>query len=276
MTTYAIGDIQGCFEPLQQLLDRIHFDPLNDHLWFCGDLVNRGPHSLATLRFIQSLGDRAKCVLGNHDLHLLALWHGNPKAKKHHTLNDILEAPDGQELIDWLRHQPLIHSDEALGFHMIHAGLPPQWSITQAKSAAQEVESVLRSDQYPNFLAEMYGNLPNQWDENLSGIDRLRFITNCFTRLRYCDTKGILNFKEKGQPGTQAANLLPWYLHPDRQTSSENIVFGHWSTIGFQRNDRSWALDSGCLWGGKLTALCLDNPQKVYQYSCQSYSVPSK
>lgn len=274
MSTYAIGDIQGCIDPLLQLLEHIHFNSKKDQLWFCGDLVNRGPNSLETLRFIKSLGDNAICVLGNHDLHLLALSNDHPRAKKHHTLDDILNAPDSEELIDWLRHRPVMHSDKKLGFHMVHAGLPPQWSIKQAQQAARELEDILSGEHYSDFLNHMYGNTPDLWNKKLSGIERWRFITNCFTRLRYCHADGHLNFKEKGRPDKQASDLYPWYAHPDRKSIDGRILFGHWSTLGYQMQNNCWALDSGCLWGGKLTALHLENPKQVYQLDCQQQSVP--
>lgn len=261
MATYAIGDIQGCFDALEFLLEKISFDRKKDTLWFAGDLVNRGDKSLETLRFIKALGDKAIIVLGNHDLTLLALSEGCEKIR-HHTLDDILNAPDKEELIDWLRFQPLLHHDNTLGYTMIHAGLPPQWDLSLAQQCAHEVEQVLRSDNYRDFLAHMFGNKPKQWDANLQGWDRLRFITNSFTRMRYCKPSGKLNFTDKGIIGSQKKGYIPWYEVPDRKSRDLNIIFGHWSTLfGHTSQPNVYALDTGCLWGGSLTAMRLDSPE---------------
>ncbi len=210
MSTYAIGDIQGCFEPLQALLEKVDFDPAHDRLWFTGDLVNRGPHSLETLRFVRDLGDAAVTVLGNHDLHLLAVWRDRQRHfKNNDTLGPIFEAHDGDELLEWLRHQPLMHHDAELGYSLLHAGLPPQWDIHQAQTHAREVEAVLRGERFEGFLEHMYGNQPAKWHDELEGWDRLRFIVNCFTRLRFCTAKGKLEFDSKGSPGSQDEKLLP-------------------------------------------------------------------
>ncbi len=255
MAVYAIGDIQGCYEELRRLLDLIDFDPTQDKLWFAGDLINRGPHSLQVLRFVKSLGDRAVSVLGNHDLHLLALSEGNLSHSQAGELHEILEAPDRDELIDWLRHCPVMHHSHKRGFSLIHAGLPPQWDLTQAKACARELESTLRGPGFHDFCQDMYGNQPDQWDESLQGMDRLRYITNCFTRLRYCMPDGRLHMQDKGPPEQHLQGALPWYLAPHRKTRHERILFGHWSTLGYRNIDRVWSLDSGCLWGGRLTAL---------------------
>ena len=266
MSTWAIGDIQGCYDELRALLDRLRFDPAKDRLWFVGDLVNRGPKSLDTLRFISSLGDRAVCVLGNHDLHLLALAAGNERFRDSDDLNQVLEAPDRDQLIHWLRHRPLLHHDETLDFTMIHAGLPPQWDLETARACAAEVEAVLRGPDHVDFFDRMYGNKPNRWDPELQGMDRLRFITNCFTRLRFVTRKGKLKLKLKGSPGSQKKKYFPWFLHPHRRTRDQRILFGHWSTLGYRHTDNVWALDTGCLWGGQLTALRLDaeTPEPVH------------
>jgi bis(5'-nucleosyl)-tetraphosphatase (symmetrical) len=275
MAIYAIGDIQGCFDELQALLDKLRFDPSSDQLWFVGDLVNRGPKSLDTLRYVSSLGSSAITVLGNHDLHLLALASGNNRFRDSDDLNQILEAPDRDELIYWLRHRPLMHWNEQLGFSMIHAGLPPQWSLPTAQSCAAEVETVLRSDDYRVFFDQMYGNRPNRWNPELEGMDRLRFITNCFTRLRFVTKKGKLKLKLKGSPLGQKKKYIPWFAHPQRKTRNERILFGHWSTLGYQETQNTWALDTGCLWGGELTALRIDkSPASAIQYQCQGQQDP--
>ncbi len=259
MATYAIGDIQGCFDELQALLEKIRFDPARDRLWFTGDLVNRGPKSLEVLRFVRDLGDAAVTVLGNHDLHLLAVWRHTDKLKASDTLTSILEAEDGEALLHWLRRQPLLHDDEALGCVMVHAGLSPQWDLATARRCAREVEATLRGDEFEAFLEHMYGDNPNRWSEALTGWERLRYSVNCFTRLRYCSAAGELEFKSKGAPGSQQLRLLPWFEVPNRPALGLDIVFGHWSTLGFYRGAGVRALDTGCLWGGTLTALRLED-----------------
>jgi len=265
MPSYAIGDIQGCHKELQRLLEHIKFDPAEDSLWFVGDLVNRGPDSLAVLRFVRSLGDRAITVLGNHDLHTLAVAHGHLKYHRNDNIDDILDAEDCDELMNWLRHQPLLHHDAKLNFTMLHAGLPPQWDLATAQACANEVESVLQGSEYVEFLENMYGNKPDTWDDKLQGIERLRFITNCFSRLRYCDASGRLALEEKGKPGEQPFGLMPWFNVPGRKSSTMRIVFGHWSTLGTVESDTVYAVDTGCLWGGTLTALRLED--------CQAFSI---
>lgn len=254
MAIYAIGDIQGCFQSLQRLLEKIKFDPNSDQLWFAGDLVNRGPQSLDTLRFIKSLGESAICVLGNHDLHLLALATGS-SSKKHPTLMDVLHADDRRELLGWLRHQPLMHYDPDLGTALVHAGIPPQWKMKSALKRAAEVEAILRSRKYPGFLKHMYGNKPDQWSKTLSGHARLRYIVNAFTRMRYCDQNGRLNFRYNQRPGKQPKNLYPWFELPRKHPLKTRIIFGHWSTLGYVQQDNFVSLDSGCVWGRRLTAV---------------------
>lgn len=258
MAVYAIGDVQGCFDELQALLQRIDFDPQQDQLWFCGDLVNRGPKSLETLRFVQGLETAAVTVLGNHDLHLLAKAEGVGKELKQDTLDAILTAPDRDALLSWLRHRPVLHHDPGLGYTMVHAGLPPQWDLATARACARELEAALRGPDYHDFVRVMYGNQPDHWSEALTGIERLRFITNCFTRLRFCYPDGRLELKSKGAPGTQTPGTLPWFQVPGRQTEAERIVFGHWSTLGVGEYGNTLSLDGGCLWGGRLAALRLD------------------
>ena len=276
MATYAVGDIQGCYKELRDLLDRIGFDPADDRLWSVGDLVNRGPDSLAVLRYFKSLGDRGVVVLGNHDLHLLALSAGNDKHAKKSTLDEILSAPDRDELVHWLRHRPLLHVDREKRFAMVHAGLPPQWDLDQAQACARELEAALRGPGYEDFLHDMYGDLPNRWSPELRGMERLRFITNCFTRLRYCDGSGRLMLKEKGRPLSTDEAAIPWFKVPGRATREQRIVFGHWSTIGYLAEHNVWALDSACLWGGRLTAVRIrrKRPIKVFDLDCDGYLTP--
>lgn len=275
MATYAIGDIQGCFDDLTALLDRLNFDPAADRLWFTGDLVNRGPKSLETLRFVKALGDRAVTVLGNHDLHLLAVAHGKAKFNSSDNFDDVLQADDAAGLVQWLLSCPVLHHDEALGYTMIHAGLPPQWDLATARACALELESVLRGAQCDAFFDVMYGNKPKHWDEALEGWDRLRFITNCFTRLRYCDADGRLHMNPKGAPGTQPEGLLPWFQVPGRRSRGLNLIFGHWSTLGLIAGNGIYALDTGCLWGGTLTALCLESGE-ITSLDCPGARTPGK
>lgn len=262
MASYAIGDIQGCHEQLLALLDKINFDKNHDMLWFCGDLVNRGPRSLDTLRFVYQLGDRAITVLGNHDLHLLAAAYDPSHNYPVTSLEEILAAPDREELINWLRHRPLFHQDNTLGYNMVHAGIPPQWDLQQTQQYASEVEQVLRH-QPLEFLSNMYGNKPNRWDNTLQGWDRIRYITNCLTRLRYCDNQGQLELTYNGAPGGQPAPFIPWFKVAQRATQNERIIFGHWSSLGEINHGNVFALDTGCLWGGALTALCLETQQLI-------------
>ena len=262
MTIYAIGDVQGCHDELVGALAKVGFTPARDRLWFVGDLVNRGPQSLAVLRFVRGLGDAAICVLGNHDLHLLALGAGNDrKDAADASLREILQAPDRDELLDWLRERPLMHQDPATGYVLLHAGLPPEWDIATAAALAREVENVLRGPDRHAFLMHMYGNNPKRWSPKLKGMDRLRFITNCFTRLRYCASDGTLALKEKGPPGSQQPKFRPWFEHPHRASRDHRILCGHWSTLGYHAGNNVWALDTGCLWGGALTLLQIDTGQ---------------
>lgn len=259
MATYAIGDIQGCFTDLENLLKKIQFDSTHDTLWFTGDLVNRGPLSLETLRFVKSLGNKQHTVLGNHDLHLLALAYGAHPGSADDTLMPILDAPDRDELLDWLCQQPLLHHDEALGFVMVHAGLAHNWDLKTAKSLAHEVETVLRSDQKYDFFNHMYGNHPDHWDATLTGYDRLRCITNYFTRLRFCYPDGRLELKNKGKV-EHAENLIPWFQVPHRINKDIKIIFGHWAALGgITHTPNTYALDTGCVWGHSLTAMRLED-----------------
>lgn len=271
MATYAIGDIQGCYDQFRRLLDRIAFNPIQDKLWLVGDLVSRGPQSLAVLRLVKSLDTSVITVLGNHDLHLLALWCGNRSHYRDNSLDQILAAPDRDELLNWLRQRPLLHYSHSKNYVLLHAGLPPQWNLKTAQSCAQEVETVLRGDNFSEFMQVLYGNQPNQWSKQLSGMDRLRFIINCFTRLRYCSVDGVLNLKEKGPPGSQIANLLPWFDVPGRASIDTRIIFGHWSTLGLVARNNIWSLDTGCLWGGQLTALRVHKRKltRITQIDCE-------
>jgi bis(5'-nucleosyl)-tetraphosphatase (symmetrical) len=258
MAVYAIGDVQGCWDDLRALLRRLDFDPDRDRLWMVGDLVNRGPNSLAVLRYVKGLGNTAVTVLGNHDLNLLAVAHADRGIRRKDTLGQVLEAPDRDELLDWLRRRPLLHHDAGLGYTMIHAGLPPQWDLAAAQRGAKEVEAVLRGPDFAELLRTMYGNLPNLWSDSLKGWERLRFIINCLTRMRYCDPDGRLDLTHTGPPGTQPSPLLPWFEVPTRASRTLRLVFGHWAALGLRLAPGIHGLDSGCLWGGRLSALRLD------------------
>tara|TARA_Y100001949_G_scaffold103168_1_gene87055 strand:+ start:111 stop:950 length:840 start_codon:yes stop_codon:yes gene_type:complete len=273
MSTYAIGDIQGCYSELQNLLNEINFDERRDELWFAGDLVNKGPKSLQTLRFIKALGVNAKITLGNHDLHLLAVAKNIQPLLKKDTIQEILAADDVKELIDWLKSRPLLITDDNLNFTMVHAGLPPQWSLENAKEFAKECELILQSEKINKLLAEMYGDTPNIWVNSLQDYAKQRFIINCFTRIRFCNSDGMLDFDTKVAPGKQNTSLIPWYSLPNRKTKDNKIIFGHWSTvhIGNEKNFKQYnvyPIDTGCLWGGRLTAMRLED-EKVF-------SVPSE
>ena len=257
----AIGDVQGCEGVLGALLEQA--DPQRDApLWFAGDLVNRGPDSLATLRRLRALGDRATVVLGNHDLHCLAVACGARRARRGDTLDALLQAPDATELIDWLRRQALAHHEGP--YLMVHAGVFPQWSAEQTRACAAEVEAVLRGPHWGDFLRVMYGNTPDRWDDALSGTQRLRAIVNALTRMRFLDAEGRMNFEAKGDPASAPAGLLPWFEAPHRQTRDAVLIFGHWSTLGLRVEDRLLALDTGCVWGGALTAVRLGD-RRVWQ-----------
>jgi len=277
MATYVIGDIQGCYQELQQLLNLIHFDPDKDVLWATGDLVNRGPQSLEVLRFFKQLGDRAVTVLGNHDLHLLALSVGIEKHKHEtDTLQTVLDAPDSDELMTWLRYRPFLYYDEQFAYTLIHAGLPPQWDLFAAREYAHELEMALRSDNYIDFLRGLYyAEKSNLWSNSLKGHQRLRFITQCLTRLRYCTVDGKLALKQKGSLEENLdQNILPWFKHPKRLTTQDKIIFGHWATLGFYNENNVYGLDTGCVWGGQLTALRLEDKQR-FSLSCQGILKPT-
>ncbi len=267
MALYAIGDIQGCLVCLQRLLDTIKFDPSADQIWLAGDLVNRGPNSLGVLRFVKSLGASAISVLGNHDLHLIANAYGKGRLRSRDTLQSVLDAPDSHELIEWLRFRPLFHVKQSLV--LVHAGIAPQWTIDDARKYALEVENVLQGNQINNFLDHMYGNEPAIWSQNLTGWERLRFIANVFTRIRYCTHDGALQMKAKHSPTKKTDQLIPWFKIKNRQSATATIVFGHWSTLGLKLNQQIISLDTGCVWGGYLTAVRLDESRQVFQVRCK-------
>jgi bis(5'-nucleosyl)-tetraphosphatase (symmetrical) len=255
---YAVGDLQGCHTEFMALLARLRFDPARDRLWLTGDLVNRGPDSLAVLRDVRALGACATVVLGNHDLHLLAMaWAPGTVRKRERELEAVLEAPDAAELLEWLASRPLLHRDRALGWTLIHAGLPPQWSLAQAEKCAKEVEQALRRDP-AELLTGMYGDQPDRWSPALRNLERLRFSVNCLTRLRFVDDEGRLLLSHKGPISGAPANAMPWFRHPARATKGDAFVFGHWSALGFLSEPGLRGLDTGCVWGGALCALRLD------------------
>jgi bis(5'-nucleosyl)-tetraphosphatase (symmetrical) len=263
MATYAIGDVQGCFDELQALLERVGFNRQHDRLWFVGDLVNRGPKSLDVLRCVKELGDRAVVVLGNHDLHLITQHEGFEKKRKDDTFDDVLGAPDAGELIDWLRARPMMHVEGK--WAMVHAGLLPQWTIDKAVSLAREVERALRAADYRDFLANMYGSKPERWADSLAGWDRLRVIVNAMTRMRFCTPDGTMEFHSSGVEAP--AGYRAWY---EARRDEKPLVFGHWSALGLKLTDRIAGLDTGCVWGGALTALRLED-RWLAQVPCAGY-----
>ena len=265
--------MQGCYDALRRLLDSIHYDPAADVLWFVGDLVNRGPQSLETLRFVRGLGDRAVTVLGNHDLSLLVIAAGHSKPHRGDTIDQVLAAPDRDELLDWLRHQKMMHADG--GFAMVHAGLVPQWTIERALELAREVEAALQAPDYPVLLRHMYGNTPDRWDESLSGHDRLRVVVNAMSRLRLCDAQGRMEFSHKTGLDTAPPGFMPWFDVPHRASAGTPIVFGHWAALGLVVRSNLAAIDTGCVWGRELTALRLQD-RRLFQCRCSEllgYSV---
>lgn len=262
MAIYAIGDVQGCYTPFCHLLERIAFDPSVDRLWLVGDLVNRGPESLQVLRTVRALGPAATVVLGNHDLYLLMVAAGCPRREADDTLYQVLEAGDRDELLDWLAHRPLLHVEGE--YAMVHAGLLPRWTVSHAKQLATEVSNVLTGPLAASFLRALAGNEPSCWSEQLRGQDRLRVIVNALTRMRFCTADGCMPLRAKGGPHQAPAGTTPWFRAPDRYSRTHTIVCGHWSALGFYREPGLIALDSGCVWGGKLTAVRLDDGE-VFQ-----------
>nr|AIA17569.1 bis(5'-nucleosyl)-tetraphosphatase (symmetrical) [uncultured bacterium] len=266
MTIYAIGDVQGCFADLQQLLALVEFDVDHDGLWFTGDLVNRGPQSLETLRFVKSLDEKQISVLGNHDLHLLAAAYGVKSPNPSDTFADILAAPDKIELIEWLRHRPLLHAEA--GYVMTHAGLAPAWTLQKASELAKEVAAELQSTRVANFLRELYGNEPSLWRDDLQGMERLRCIVNYFTRMRFCDVNGRLQLDYKGGIADKPEGLLPWFDVPNRLNRELKIIFGHWAALnGETDTPKVYPLDTGCVWGNALTAMRLGD-EKRWRVQC--------
>lgn len=255
MALYVIGDVQGCYDELRDLLDLIRFAPATDRLWFVGDLVNRGPRSLEVLRLVRSLGASATFVHGNHDLHLLSLDAGHGKPRADDALDQVLAAPDRDELMHWLRAQPLMHVEDQ--FALVHAGLLPQWDVAGARERASEVEAAMRSPDYRAFFATMYGSEPASWSDSLAGAARLRVIVNAMTRMRFCTPQGTMEFHHKGGVVDAPVGYLPWFDVPGRRSASHTILCGHWSTLGLLRRDDLVALDTGCVWGGALTAIRL-------------------
>ncbi len=263
MATYAVGDLQGCLKPLKKLLKKIQFDYDNDTLWLTGDLVNRGPQSLETLRFVYQHRKSIVTVLGNHDLHLLAIAGGYKIPSRSDTLDDILDAPDKDELLSWLRQQPLLHHDKDLAYTMVHAGIPPQWSLKKAIKRAQEVEAVLKDERIGLFLATMYGNEPSIWKKGLAEVDRWRVITNYFTRMRFCTEKGKLELHSKSTIHHAPKGYSPWFEFMERKTYNDRIIFGHWAALeGEAYSENAYALDTGCVWGNALTAMRLEDQQR--------------
>ena len=267
MATYAVGDIQGCGTEFRQLLEQMRFDPSADRLWLVGDLVNRGPDSLDVLRLVKSLGDAAITVLGNHDLHLLAVAEGVAKLSRSDTLDEVLSAPDRDELMAWLRAQRLMHAEGNLV--LVHAALFPGWTVAQAQQLAHEVETALRGKHYRDFLEHMYGNHPKHWQDGLTGYKRLRVITNVFTRMRICTAEGEMEFKFKGEVRDVPAGYIPWFEVPGRASADSTVIFGHWSALGLKVEQHLIALDTGCLWGGPLTAIRLEDRQ-LFQVPCNN------
>ena len=270
MATYAIGDIQGCYDPFRRLLDKLKFDPVKDKLWLTGDLVNRGPKSLKTLRFVRSLDDSVISVLGNHDLHLLAMANGVRFSEdRFDSMWKILRAKDSDELIDWLRNRPLVHYSKKLNTLLVHAGIPPEWNIKKTRKRAAEVENALRGDKYKKLLKRMYGATPNRWSGKLTGYPRLSYIVNSLTRMRMVYEDGRLNFTHKGTIETARKGLRPWFDANDAAWKGTRIVFGHWSALGLIVNDDLIAVDTGCVWGRKLTAVRLNKTPEIVDVKCE-------
>jgi bis(5'-nucleosyl)-tetraphosphatase (symmetrical) len=257
--------VQGCLAPLRKLLEAIDFRPGRDRLWFVGDLVNRGPDSAECLRFVRGLGDAAIAVLGNHDLHLLCVAEGAEKRRKRDTIEDVLDAPDRGALLDWIRQRPLMHVEE--GYVLVHAGLLPEWSVPKARALAGEVEQALRGPRYHKLLHQMYGDEPDHWHDDLTGMDRLRVIINAMTRLRMCDDEGAMMLRFKGEPGEATGEWTPWFDMPGRKSRDHAIVCGHWSALGVVVRPDLLSLDSGCVWGRALTAVRLSD-RRLFEVAC--------
>ena len=276
MAAYLVGDLQGCDAPLARLLARIDFSPSRDTLYVLGDLVNRGPASAAVLRRLMGFGDAAHCLLGNHDLSLLAVAHGHRDPHRNDTMDDILRSPQREAMLEWLRHRAM--ALRAHGILMVHGGVLPQWTVEQTLGLAGEVEAVLRGPDLPGFLAQMWGNQPDRWDDALTGADRLRVIVNALTRLRFCTPEGVMDLKASGRPDQAPPGLLPWFDVPGRRSAGQVVAFGHWSTLGLLRRPDLIALDTGCVWGGCLSALRLapDGAHEVIQERCEQAQAPGE
>lgn len=270
MATYAIGDIQGCFDSFSRLLERCRFDPAADRLWLVGDLVNRGPRSLETLRFVRGCGKAAVTVLGNHDLSLLMAAKGFGKRHASDTFDDVLLAPDCDELLDWLRRQPLCHVEN--DYCLVHAGLLPQWTVDKARALSAEVEAALQADNWTTFLAHMWGSEPAAWSDELTGWERLRVIVNAMTRMRFCTPQGVMDFRPKGGLADAPDGLVPWFRVPGRRSADRVLITGHWSALGLKVFPNLLAIDSGCLWGGSLTAIRLED-REILQVPCSTKEV---
>ena len=276
MAIYAIGDVQGCYDALARLLEHFNFDSARDRLWFCGDLVNRGGNSLEVLRLVRSLDTQSVVVLGNHDLSLLAISERKDADQRRANIDlaRVLMAADREELLTWLRHRPLLHIDRELGFAMVHAGLAPRWTLNIAKARATEVERKLQGDDYRKLLKGMFGDRPAIWSKSLDGIDRLRAIINVMTRMRFCAVGGRMDFAAKGAPGTQQPGLYPWFEVPGHAPRELPIICGHWSTLGLFQGIGIYAIDTGAVWGGKLTALELGPEPRVHAVQCEARFAP--
>lgn len=269
MTSYAVGDVQGCYKPLLCLMKRVKFDRRQDQLWFAGDLVNRGPQSLEVLQLARSLGDRAKIVLGNHDLHFLAVATGIRRPRGKDTLDAILQSPELDSLVDWLRYKPLFYTDAGLGYSMVHAGVPPGWSVAKTQVRAHEVEQMLQSSRYLDFLDAMYGNEPLCWSKHLRGMARLRIVTNYLTRMRFCTADGTLDLVDKTHKESIRQGFLPWFRHPNPHFQNHKLIFGHWAALDGQMEKKNiFPLDTGCAWGGRLTMMRLEDG-KFFRCKCR-------
>lgn len=276
MSTYAIGDVHGCFHTLLALLNKINFDPIKDTLWFVGDLVNRGPSSLETINFIMALPETTICVLGNHDISLMVTHAGYRNLRPHDTFNDILTAPNCKNIISWLRKLPLIHTDHQLGFTLTHAGVYPAWSLSEANQLAKEVQDLLQGKTYNEFMMHLFGNTPESFSENLNQWEKARFIINAFTRMRYCTPTGDLDFKYRGSPSMAPTSVIPWFKYPNSAIKHDNIIFGHWaSLLGKSDAANVFAIDTGCVWGNALTAFCLETKTRI-SIPCQDHISLSK
>lgn len=270
MAIYAMGDLQGCLAPFHQLLDSIKFDPEADQLWLAGDIVNRGPASLATLRFVKGLGSSVKAVLGNHDLHLLTVAAGLRPQKERDTFEDILSAPDRDELLFWLRHLPFVQKDDSLKVIMVHAGIYPHWGHKKLIRYSREVEDILKGDSHVDLLSNLYPAPPLKWHKSLTGWERYRFIANALTRLRCLSTDDALDFAYKGPPESRPKGLTPWFQHPGRKCKNWRLIFGHWAALGHFMDNNLISLDSGCVWGKRLTAVRIDSAHnQIWQVECE-------